>query len=146
MTKAQKKNSYEDSDFQQVLDEIEGYEESKRTIRARAAGECSALSKKIEDAKKTATKLSIPKKILNTVLKQRKLEEQLQDLANDVPDDMAELYADAAGQFSFLKPEGDEKPAPFKAQSVAQKRAAAAKEAQEAEQEEGKRVLDEMVH
>jgi hypothetical protein len=144
MPKDQKKNSYEDSDFQQVLDEIEAFEAERRTITAEAAGRSSAIAKKIADAKKTATKLKIPRQILSAVLKQRKLEQQLQDLADDVPEDMAEMYLDAAGQFSFLKPEDGEKP---KRGATAATTAAgnASQRAAENSAKEGGKVLDDLV-
>ncbi len=140
--KDQRRNSYDDDDVQQCLDEIEGLEAQKRTIRAEAAGKCSALSKKIEDVKKTAVKLNIPKKILTTLLKQRKLEAQLQDLADDVPEDLIELYQEASGQFSWLKPEEE---AVTPAQVAAGAAARRAREKHDEEQAEGERVLDEMV-
>ena len=144
MTKEQKRNSYEDDDFKQVLETIEGLEAERRSLLAEAAGKSSAIAKKIADEKKTATKLNIPKALLNAVLKQRKLEEQLQDIADGIPDDMAELYQDASGQFSFLQPDEGEPEPPAKA--AATRAAKRAKANQAAEQEEGEKVLDSLTH
>lgn len=141
--KAPKQNSYDDDDFRQILAEIEDLEAQRRTITAEAAGKSSAIAKKIADAKKTAGKLNIPKPVLNAVLKQRKLEQQLKENAENVPDEFSEVYEDAAGQFSFLKPDGDE-PAKTPAKTAASAAASKAKAHHAAEQEEGGRVLDEM--
>lgn len=138
----QKKNAYEDSDFQQILDEIEDLEAQKVTIRAEAAGRCSALAKKIEDAKKTGKNLGIPTKILSTTLKTRALERQIKALADAVPEDQVELFLDAIGQFSFLKPEKGQTAALAAAGEAATKAA----EHHKAEQEEGARVLEDLVH
>lgn len=136
-----KKNGYEDADFQQVLEEIEALEAERRSITAEAAGRASGIAKKIADVKKTATKLNIPRPVLAAVLKQRKLEQQLQDVADSVPDEFAEVYEDAAGQFSFLKPADEDEPPAKTAAKKATKTAAAT---HHAEQEEGQRVLDEL--
>jgi uncharacterized protein (UPF0335 family) len=141
----QKKNAYEDSDFQQILDEIEELEAEKVTIRAEAAGKCSAIAKKIENAKKTGKNLGIPTKTLSTVLKARRLERQLKDLADGVPEDEVELYLDAIGQFSWLKPEEGDEPVLSAAETAAKKRAAEVAEVTEREQAEGEAVLDELV-
>lgn len=141
----QQRNGYEDSDFREIIAEVEGYEEEKTKIMAEAAGRCSGLAKKIANAKKTATKLKIPKAVLVAVLKQRKLERKLQELAEDVPDDLAEVYVDAAGQFSFLKPDDDEPEDDIPATRAAKKAAKKASERHDAEQAEGAAVLDELV-
>lgn len=143
MTERQR-NGYEDSDFREIIAEIEGYEDEKATIMAEAAGRCSGLAKKIANAKKTATKLKIPKAVLVAVLKQRKLERKLQELAEDVPDDLAEVYVDAAGQFSFLKPDDDEPEDDIPATRAAKNAAKKASERHDAEQAEGAAVLDEL--
>lgn len=145
MTKQQQTNGYDDEDFKNILDEIEGYEAEKRSVASAAAGKSSALSKKIAVARKTATKLNIPSSILSGVLKQRKLEKQLQDIADGIPEDLAEVYEDAAGQFSFLAPTEEDEPKKAKPAEIAAKRAKKAAQAnQEREQEEGTRVLDEL--
>lgn len=138
----QKKNGYEDSDFQQILDEIEGLEAEKVSIRADAAGKCSQITKRIENAKKTGKNLGIPTQTLTTVLKTRRLERQIKDLADGVPDDEVELYLDAIGQFSFLKPEKGQTASQAAASAASTKAAAH----QQAEQEEGAKVLDGLVH
>ncbi len=139
----QQRNGYEDSDFRDIIAEIEGYEEEKTKIMAEAAGRCSGLAKQIANAKKTATKLKIPKAVLVAVLKQRKLERKLQELAEDVPDDLAEVYVDAAGQFSFLKPEDDESEDDIPATRAAKMAAKKASERHDAEQAEGDAYLRE---
>lgn len=140
----QKKNGYDDSDFQQVLDEIEELEAEKVTIRAKAAGDCSSIAKKIENAKKTAKNLGIPTKTLSTVLKTRRLERQIQELADGVPEDEVELYLDAIGQFSWLKPEEGDGPVFTAAEVAAKKRADAVAEVTEKEQAEGEEALKDL--
>lgn len=141
---AQKKNSYEDSDFQQILDEIEGFEDDKVTIRAKSAGECSAIAKKIEAAKKTGVNLGIPKSTLTATLKTRKLERKLKDIIEGVNDDEVELFEDAIGQFSLFKPTKSEK-GKTGTQIAASRATAEAKKNQQAEQVEGAAVLDDAV-
>ena len=132
---------YEDSDFQQIIDEIEGFEDEKTSIRAEAAGKCSGISKKIENAKKTAKKLGIPKGVLVGTLKTRKLERQIEDIAGNINDDETELFEDAIGQFSWLKP-NDSEQGKTSAQVAASRAKTAAEKNQEAEQAEGEAALD----
>lgn len=150
MSKEQQTNGFEDSDFRQILDEIEAFEADKVTIRAEAAGKCGGIAKRIKNAKATAKALGIPLSILNASLKSRKLERQLQAIAEDIPEDLAEVWVDAAGQFSMFKPEADEAddtPEVAPAATKAAKKAAKAVAANAAaEQEEGGKVLDELVH
>lgn len=141
----QQRNGYEDSDFREIIAEIEGLEDEKTSIMAEAAGRCSGIAKKIANAKKTATKLKIPKAVLMAILKQRKLERKLQELADDVPDDLTEVYLDASGQFSFLAPDDGEEPdEDIPAKRAAKKASKKAAARSEAEQAEGAAVLDEL--
>ena len=142
----QKKNSYEDADMRQLIGEIETLEAEKVSIRAKAAGECGGVSKKIGNAKGRAKELGIPLAILNGLLKTRKLERQIAAAGQGIPDDLAELWEEANGQFSLFAPEGEEPPEPgvSAAQLAARKRAAEAAAANEAEQREGARVLEDL--
>lgn len=144
MTKTQyQTNGYSDDDFRQVLQEIEEFEEQKLSIRAKAAGECGGIAKRIKNAKATAKALGIPLLVLGASLKARKLERQLQAIADDIPEDLAEVWLDAAGQFSMFAPEADEPQDEAPAAKKAARRAKKAAEAnQEAEQAEGAEVLD----
>jgi predicted transcriptional regulator len=144
MTKFKPKE-YDEDDLRTVLEEIERLDAEQRTIRAESAGRCSAIAKKIEDAKKTATKLKIPKKLLSTLIKQRKLEQQLQDLADDVPEELAEIYEEESGQFSLFVPEKGEKAKPA-AKTAATRAAGRARAHSASEQREGGRILDELTH
>ncbi len=147
MTKAQKANSYEDDDFRQALDEYEALAEEREEIMASARGKVSAIAKRQKNHIKSINKeLGIPSATFRTVLKQRALERKLQQLAEDVPADEVELYADASGQFSFLRPgedDGDEKVV-TPAQLAARRAAKKAAENEEAEQREGAEVLNEL--
>lgn len=139
----QKRNAYEDSDCQQQIDAIEALEAEKASIMAEAAGRCSGIAKRIQNEIKTAKALGIPTKSFKAMLKVRKLERKIADAAADVPEDEVELFADMSGQFSFLKPEGDEKPAEATPASRAARKATAAAMANaEAKQIEGAAVLD----
>lgn len=148
MTKEQRKNGFEDEDFKTVLAELDEMDEEAEKIMASARGKVSAIRKRQKNRIKIADKeLQIPPALIRAVRKQRKLERQLQDLADDVPEDLIELYADASGQFSFLAPaadEGDEPDVVTPAQRAARKAADKAAANHEAEQAEGAAVLEEM--
>lgn len=145
----QRKNSYEHSDLENILEEIEEYEDQQEANRARTRGDNAALAKKIQNAKKTAGKLGIPRFILDgaiatkaAVRKKQAAEREIQSIANGVPPDGVELWADAVGQFSFLQPDDEEE---SKDPPAAARRASdAAKANHEQEQKEGAAVLDEM--
>jgi hypothetical protein len=145
MTTEQKRNGFEDDDLRDVIAEMEAMDDEAAEIMASAMGKVAGIRKKQKALKKRAKDdLSIPSRLLTTLLKQRKLERKLQELADDVPEDEIELYADAAGQFSFLAPEGDEPATVTPAQRAARKAAEAAKAHHEAEQAEGEAVLNEL--
>lgn len=134
-------NLYEDSDFQSVIDEIEEIDAEAEEIMASARGKVSKLRESQKRKKKMAKQeLNIPTEILNASLKSRKLEKQLQRIAQGVPEEMVELWADAAGQFSFLKPKDGENTV----QAAARAEMLAQREREEAEQAEGGAVLDEL--
>lgn len=144
MTKPQLKNGYEDADFELVISEIEEMDEEIETISATARGKISGVKTRQKNRITIAKQeLGIPTDILKAVLKQRKLERQLAKIGAGVPDDMVELYADAAGQFSFLKPD-DEHPQDNAAQIAARKRQAEIDEVTEQEQAEGAEALEEL--
>jgi hypothetical protein len=147
----QRKNSYDHADLENILSEIEEYEDQQEANRARTRGDNTALAKKIANAKKTASKLGIPKFILDgaiatkrAVAKKRAAEEEIDGIARGIPPDGVELWADAVGQLSFLQPEADE-PEPEKApKAAATKAAQAAQDRNKAEQAEGGKILDEL--
>jgi hypothetical protein len=138
----QKKNSYHDEDMTKVLEEIEGFEDEKVSVRAEAAGKCSQITKRIANAKKVAKSLGIPTRSLNALLKVRKLERQIEAATEDVPEDEVELFEEMSGQFSWFKPEEGETPA----KAAATNRREQAEEDDAAEQAEGEAVLSELVH
>ena len=142
----QKRNGYEDDDMRQLLTEIEDLEQEKVTIRMEAAGKSSGVSKKIKAAKGRARSLGIPLAILDGLLKTRRLERQIKAAAETIPDDLAELWEEASGQFSFLAPAGEEplEPGDTAAQAAARQHAEEAKQRQEAELEEGDAVLKDL--
>lgn len=135
-------NSWADEDFQQILDEIEELEAEKVSIMAKAAGDCGGIAKKIKTAKATAKDLGIPLSILGATLKTRKYERKIEEIAKGVPDDQVELFMDAMGQFSWLKPEETGE----SGAQVAAKRAKTSADAnQEAEQRDGAEVLADLI-
>lgn len=141
----QRKNGYEDSDFRDIINEIEGFKAEQAEIRASAAGKCSALAKRIKNSKATAKALGIPLAIVNASLKARDLERQLQDVADSIPDDLAEVWVDASGQFSMFAPaDGEDASENSAATAAAKRRADAARAHHEAEQAEGAAVLDDL--
>lgn len=143
--KKPKANSYEDADFLQVLQEIEEADDEIETISATARGKISGVKTRQKNRIKIAkAELGIPTDVLKAVLKQRKLERQLAKISASIPDDEVELYTDAAGQFSFLKPDA-EHPQDNAAQVAARQRMAEQEEREAAEIEEGGQVLNEMM-
>lgn len=134
-------NGYADEDFRNVLDEIEGYVDEQASIRAEAAGRCGGLAKKIKNAKATAKALGIPLAVLGASLKARKLERQLQAIADDIPEDLIEVWVDAAGQFAWLPPDEDE-PKASPAKKAAKRAKSAADANAEQEQIDGAAVID----
>lgn len=144
MSKPQVKNSYEDSDFELVISEIEEMDDEIETISATARGKISGVKTRQKNRITIAKQeLGIPTDVLKAVLKQRKLERQLAKISAGVPDDMVELYADAAGQFSFLKPD-EEHPQDNAAQVAARQRAADIQKVTDEEQQAGADALDEL--
>ena len=140
--KKPKANSYEDADFLQVLQEIEEADDEIETISATARGKIGGVKTRQKNRIKIAkAELGIPTDVLKAVLKQRKLERQLAKISAGIPDDEVELYTDAAGQFSFLKPDA-EHPQDNAAQVAARQRAAEIQKVTEQEQEEGAAALD----
>lgn len=143
----QKSNTFEPEDMIQIIGEVEDLEAEIKSTMARAMGEVGGIRKKIKNIKKRAKDdLAIPSSILSAVLKTRKLERQIKKVADDVPEDMAEVWADASGQYSFFAPEGEEpaEPGETAAQRAAKQRKVEAEANQASELEEGGRVLDEL--
>lgn len=135
-------NSYEDEDFRTVLAELDEMDEEAEAILASARGKVSAIRKRQQNRIKIADKeLRIPPSLVRAVRKQRKLERQIAGIAEDLQDDMVELYADAAGQFSFLKPD-EEHPQDNAAQVAARQRQAEIQKVTDEEQAEGAAALD----
>lgn len=142
----QRANTFDDDDMRQILGEIEGMEAEKVSIRAKAAGECGGVTKQIANAKTRAKELGIPLAILNGLIKTRKLERQIEAVADNIPEDFVVLFEESSGQFSIFAPEGDEphEPVETTVQAAAKKRADKVKASQEAEQVEGAAVLDKL--
>lgn len=137
-------NSYEDEDFQTVLSELDEMDEEVEAILASARGTVSAIRKRQQNRIKIADKeLRIPPSLVRAVRKQRNLERQIAGIAENLQDDMVELFADAAGQFSFLKPD-EEHPQDNAAQVAARQRQAEIDKVTSEEQAEGAEVLDEL--
>lgn len=145
MTKEQKANGYADEDMRTVLSELDEMDEEAEQVMASARGKVSAIRKRQKNRIKIADKeLKIPPALVRAVRKQRKLERQLQDVADDMPEDLVELYLDASNQFSFLAPEADEPETVTPAERAARKRAAQIAETTASELAEADAVLEEM--
>lgn len=139
-----KANSYDDADFLQVVQEIEEADDEIETISATARGKIGAVKTRQKNRIKIAkAELGIPTDVLKAVLKQRKLERQLAKISAGIPDDEVELYADAAGQFSFLKPDA-EHPQDNAAQVAARQRQAEIQKVTDEEQQAGAEALSEL--
>lgn len=140
----QRRNSYSDEDFAQVIAEIEEMDEEIASIQATAAGKIGGVkTRKANRIKIAKQELSIPTDVLKAVLKQRDLERKLQKLAGGVPDDLIEVYEDASGQFSLFKAAEGEPVKPA-AQAAAEQRAAEIQAATDADAEEGAAVFDQL--
>lgn len=140
-----KANTYDDADMRDIITEIEGLDDEAEKIMAAARGKVGGLRRKQKAAKKRAKDdLAIPMGVLVPLLKQRALERKLQKLVGDVSEDLIEVFEDAAGQFSLFAPEADEPKQEPVAQRAARRAAKKAKANQEAEIEEGAKVLDEL--
>ena len=139
-----KSNTWDDDDFSSVLANFEDLDAQAEKIMAAARGEVSGIRAKQKALKKEAADdLGIPRKVLNATIKTRRLERELEKIAKGVDEEFAELFEDAMGQFSFLKPTEKEQ-GKSGAQIAAARAAKAAKENEEAEQAEGEQVLDEL--
>ncbi len=137
-------NGYDDDDFRTVLAELDEMDEEAEEILASARGKVSAIRKRQQNRIKIADKeLNIPPSLVRAVRKQRKLERQIAGIAEDLQDDMVELYADAAGQFTFLKPD-EEHPQDNAAQVAARQRQAEIQKVTDEEAAAGAEALDQL--
>lgn len=140
-----KSNTYDDDDMRAVLSILDEKDEEAESIMASARGKVAAIRKwQKAEIKRAKDDLGIPTGVLKPLRKQRKLEAQLQKIADDVSEDLIDVYEDAAGQFSLFAPEGDEPEGATPAQIAAHRSAAAAREQQEQEQREGEEALNEL--
>lgn len=100
-----RKNSYSDEDMRDILAQIEKLEAEKIAIMSKAMGECGGVANKVKALKKTAKDdLGIPLKVLNPLLKRRKLERKIEDLNDGIDEDYVEVWEDACGQFAMFAP------------------------------------------
>lgn len=140
----QRRNSYDDADFAQVIAEIEEMDEEIASIQATAAGKIGGVkTRKSNRIKIAKAELGIPSDVLKAVLKQRDLERKLQKLAGGIPDDLIEVYEDASGQFSLFRAEAGQ-PAKPAAQMAAEQQAASVQAATDADAEVGAAVFDQL--
>jgi hypothetical protein len=143
-----KKNTFDEEDMRSVLSEFEEMNDEAEELMASARGKVAGLRKKQKELKRRAKDdLGIPSAILNPILRQRNLERQMRKNAAEVAEEWTEVFEEASGQFSLFAPDDNEKPeeAPA-AQRAARQRKKEAKEANEHEQAEGERIIDEMMH
>jgi len=129
------KTGYADDDLRQIKEEIDAAYETERTAKSKAA---ERRKKDVQAAWNRAAKLGIPVADAKRALKLLKLQAQLDEAADGVPDESAETVADmvkALGEF------GDT-PLGEAAIEAVDKRLEKAREQQEAEQVEGAAILD----
>lgn len=145
-----KSNTYADEDMKSVIDQIEALEAEKVSIMSAAMGECSAVAEKIKKVKKEAKDdLSIPMKVLNPLLKRRKLERKISEIDGAIDEDYVEVFLDAAGQFCMFAPIADNGEAEAEwpdDKAAGTKRSARTKADDDAEQAEGEKALEGAVH
>lgn len=136
------RNGYDDDDLKAIIYDIEGFIDEKASVMGAAMEKCSRLSKKIADAKKTAKSLNIPTAPLNALLKTRKLQRKLDEIAKDIDEDYVEVFEDMVGQLSWLAPVEDEPPVETKAKTAASRRQKSIDATTKAEIAEGEKVLE----
>lgn len=147
-------NSYDDDDMKALLDVLDEKDAEALEIMASAMGKVAGIRKwQKAEIKRAKDDLGIPTGVLKPLRKMRALEKQMRKVADEVADDLVEVFEDAVGQFSFFAPNDDgvhpasgaavnaEETA---AQAAARQRAAAVAEVTEREQAEGEAVLDEL--
>ena len=137
-----KSNSWEDEDFARVIEQHEKLDAEAESVMAEARGRVNGLRTRQKNLKKEAVDdLGIPRSILNATLKTRVLEKKIDKLAKSLNDDDVELFEDAVGQFSFLKP-SKEQTGKTGAQVAAERAKEAANARDEAELKEGEKILE----
>lgn len=145
MTAEQRKNGYEDDDLRQVLAELDEMDDEIAELIASVGGKVTAVKTRQKNRIKIADKeLNIPPELVRAIRKQRKLERQMQAVADDLPEDLVEVFEDAAGQFSLFAPVAGEEPVETAAQAAARKRRDEIAEVTEKEQAEGEAALSEL--
>jgi len=95
------KNSAEDDDVRQIIDEIEAAFEREADAKADAA---ETRKREVKAAKARAKQLGILLESLDAQLKVRKLERKILEVAEKVPEEQIEVFEEYNGQFSFLSP------------------------------------------
>ncbi len=137
MPKEQKRNGYSDEDLAQIVERMDGAEETRDAAIKAAKDDYKREIKKIEAEAKAVNVLLGPLKVARKV---QKLERQIEAATEKVKEDEIEVFTDMLGQMSFLPPEGDESPG----EVAARNRRAEIAEVTEQEQAEGAAVLEEL--
>ncbi len=139
-------NSYDDDDMKALLDVLDEKDAEALEIMASAMGKVAGIRKwQKAEIKRAKDDLGIPTGVLKPLRKMRALEKQMRKVADEVAEDLVEVFEDAVGQFSFLAPADAETAEPENdaARAAAQRKAEVA-EVTEREQAEGEAVLDEL--
>lgn len=141
-----RKNSYSDDDMKALLDVLDEKDAEALEIMASAMGKVAGIRKwQKAEIKRAKDDLGIPTGVLKPLRKMRALEKQMRKVADEVAEDLVEVFEDAVGQFSFFAPAEAEaaEPETAAARAAADRKAAVA-EVTEREQAEGEAVLDEL--
>lgn len=151
MSKDQLKNSADDDDFRQALEEIEGIDgEADSAREAHRKNIATIRERKKRKIKMLCTELGMDREVFEAMLadraEDRAYEAKKAQRAKRMPEAKIELFLDSLNQFSWLPPdepvEGKKPETP--AERAARERIETIAKVTEEEQTEGAEVLDEM--
>lgn len=136
-------NSYDDDDMKALLDVLDEKDAEAREIMASAMGKVAGIRKwQKAEILRAKAELGIPPGVLKPLRKMRELERKMRKVADEVAEDLVEVFEDAVGQFSFLAPvEGVTAEPDNAAARAAAQRAEVVAEVTEKEQAEGEEAL-----
>lgn len=151
MTKEQLKNSADDDDFRQALEEIEEIEgEAGSAKEAHRKNIATIRERKKRKIKMLCTELGMDRDVFEAMLadraEDRAYEAKKAARASKIPEAKIELFLDSLNQFSWLPPvePADGKKPETPAERAARERIEAIAKVTEEEQSEGEAVLDDL--
>lgn len=146
----QLKNSADDDDFRQALEEVEGIDtEADEKKEAHRSEMATIRERKKRKIKMLCQELGMDRDVFEAMLADRAEDRAYQakkaKRAKKIPDAKIELFMDSLNQFSWLPPMSDEEGIPESAAArAARERIEAINAITEAEQAEGAAALDDL--